>query len=462
MKPIRQHAIWGHRGTFILAATGSAVGLGNIWKFPYITGENGGGAFVLMYLLCIFLIGIPILTAEILLGRHGRANPIASMGKARRESGAGRAWTLIGWMGVLAGFLILSYYSVIAGWTLEYLSASLHGSFEGLDGARSDALFNELLADKSRLVQWQTAFVALTALVLIFEVNKGLELAIRLMMPLLFVLLLVLLGYAIYAGDFARGARFLFSFHPENLTWAAALTALGHAFFTLSLAMGAIMAYGAYMPGHSAIGKTAITIALLDTLVALVAGLAIFPLVFATPGIEPGAGPGLMFVTLPVAFGNMPMGLVFGSCFFLLVMLAAWSSTISLLEPVVAYLTERFKFHRISANLLIACSAWVLGLGTVFSFNDWSEFKPLLGMTVFGFIDFLTTNILLPLGGLLIAIFVGWVAKRELVAHELRFDSPGFVTLLYWLLRYVSPVLVLLVLISGLYPVAKNLLLGAA
>lgn len=462
MKAIRQHAIWGHRGTFILAATGSAVGLGNIWKFPYITGENGGGAFVLMYLLCVLLIGIPILTAEILLGRHGRANPIASMGKARRESGAAKAWTLIGWMGVASGFLILSYYSVIAGWTLEYLSAAINGNFEGLDGVRSGAMFEELLADKSRLVRWQTAFVALTALVLIFEVNKGLELAIRLMMPLLFLLLLILVGYAIYAGDFARGASFLFSFHPENLSWSAALVALGHAFFTLSLAMGAIMAYGAYMPGHSAIGKSAITIALLDTTVALMAGLAIFPLVFATPGIEPGAGPGLMFVTLPVAFGNMPMGMIFGSLFFLLVMLAAWSSTISLLEPVVAYLTERFRFHRISANLLIVCSAWVLGLGTVFSFNDWADFKPLLGMTIFGFIDFLTTNIMLPLGGMLIAVFVGWVIKQDIIVHELRFDSPVFVRLLQQLLRYLSPVLVFVVLISGLYPVIKNLISGVA
>src|SRR5690606_5512381 len=206
-----------------------------------------------------------------------------------------------------------------------------------------------------------------------------------------------------------------------------------------------------------AIGKTAMTIAALDTLVALMAGLAIFPLVFATPGIVPGEGAGLMFVTLPIAFGAMPLGIIFGSAFFLLVTLAAWSSTISLLEPAVAYLTERFNFHRISANLLIAGGAWLLGLGTVFSFNDWAEFKPLWGMTVFGLVDFVTTSVLLPLGGLLIAIFVGWVMKRELIEHELKLDSPRFRQLWYGLLRYVSPVAVLIVLFAGIYPVVKKL-----
>jgi NSS family neurotransmitter:Na+ symporter len=458
VRQTRPHAIWGRRGTFILAATGSAVGLGNIWKFPYVTGENGGGAFVLMYLLCIALIGIPILTSEIMIGRHGRANPISSMDKARRESSANHLWRLIGWMGVIAAFLILSYYSVIAGWTLEYFMTALEGRFSGLDGVQSGVMFEELLADKSRLVQWQTGFLVLTSLVLVFGVTKGLEVAIRVMMPLLFVLLLLLVGYAIYAGDFVAGAKFLFSFNISDLSWRGALIALGHAFFTLSLAMGAIMAYGAYMPGSSAIGKTALTIALLDTLVSVLAGLVIFPLVFATPGIAPGEGPGLMFITLPVAFGNMPFGIWVGSAFFLLVILAAWSSTISLLEPAVAYLSERFHFHRISANLLLVGSAWLLGLGTVFSFNDWAEFKPLLGMTFFGLIDFATTNVLLPLGGFLMAIFVGWVMKRDIIAHELAHDSPRFRQLWFFLIRYVSPVAVLIVLLAGIYPVVKNLI----
>ncbi|HTF83620.1 MAG TPA: sodium-dependent transporter [Cellvibrio sp.] len=456
MKRFKQHAIWGHRGTFILAATGSAVGLGNIWKFPYVTGENGGGAFVLMYLVCVAIIGIPIMIAEILLGRRARANPITSVQTVSRDSGLLRGWNVIGWMGVIAAFLILSYYTVIAGWTLEYFTLALDNRFVGLDGEASGNIFDELLANRSQLVQWQTAFISMTALILMFGVNKGLEAAVRVMMPVLFLLLLLLLAYAIYAGDFAAGFRFLFSFHPEDLSVRGALIALGHAFFTLSLGMAAIMAYGAYMPSTSAIGKTAVTVALLDTTVALVAGLAIFPLVFATPDITPSEGPGLMFVTLPIAFGAMPWGSVFGSAFFALVILAAWSSTISLLEPSVAYLTERFRFHRISASLLIALGAWLLGLGTVFSFNVWVDKKILWDLNFFGLIDFLTTNVMLPLGGLLTAVYVGWRVKRELIEHELKLDSTRFVRIWYWLLRYISPLAVLAVLLGGLYPVLKN------
>lgn len=456
MKRLKQHAIWGRRGTFILAATGSAVGLGNIWKFPYVTGENGGGAFVLMYLVCVAIIGIPIMVAEILLGRRARANPIIAVQNVSRESDLLRSWNVIGWMGVIAAFLILSYYTVIAGWTLEYFRLAVSNSFVGLDGEASGLIFDELLANSSQLVRWQTAFISMTALILMFGVTKGLETAVRIMMPVLFLLLLLLLIYAFYAGDFAAGATFLFSFHPENLSLRGALIALGHAFFTLSLGMAAIMAYGAYMPSASAIGKTAIGVALLDTTVALMAGLAIFPLVFATPGITPSEGPGLMFVTLPVAFGAMPWGSVFATAFFALVVLAAWSSTISLLEPSVAYLTERFRFHRISACLLIALAAWLLGLGTVFSFNIWVDKKILWDMNFFSLIDFITTNVMLPLGGFLTAIYVGWRVKRELIVHELKLDSTLFVRVWYWLLRYISPLAVLVVLLGGLYPVLKN------
>ena len=452
MKRLKQHSIWGRRGTFILAATGSAVGLGNIWKFPYITGENGGGAFVLMYLICVVLVGAPIMTAEILIGRRGRANPIMAMQNVSRESGRFRGWNIIGWLGVSAAFLILSYYSVIAGWTLEYLSLAINQGFADFDGSTSGAVFDDLLANKSQLAQWQTIFVAMTALVLVFGVNKGLELAVRIMMPLLFLLLLLLLGYAAYAGDFLAGLKFLFSFNVGDLSWRAALVALGHAFFTLSLGMGCIMAYGAYMPSSASIGKTVITVALLDTTVALVAGLAIFPLVFATPGISPGEGPGLMFVTLPVVFGSIPLGAWFGGLFFLLVVVAAWSSTISLLEPAVAYFTERFGFHRISACLLIAGCAWLLGLCTVFSFNDWSDLNLIGGMNFFELIDFVTTSIMLPLGGLLTAIFVGWFVKHDLLRQELHLDSRRFFQIWQWLLRYISPVAVLAIFIAGLYP----------
>ena len=450
------HGAWASRWVFILAATGSAVGLGNIWKFPYITGENGGAAFVLLYLLCVLLVGIPIMMAEIMIGRKGRANPVTSVANISAEIGATRLWSVIGWMGVLAGFLILSYYSVIAGWTLDYLVSALEGKFAGLNGDSSNELFNSLLADQSRLVKWHTAFIAITALVLMFGVTKGLENAIRWMMPTLLILLLILLGYAYTTGEIVTSARFMFSFNPEDLSWNSALIALGHAFFTLSIGMGAIMAYGAYMPSTAAIGKTVIAVALLDVMVGLLTGVAIFAFVFATPGIEPSSGPGLMFVTLPVAFGAMPMGMLVGIAFFGMVVLAAWSSTMSLLEPAVAYFHERFGFHRISASLLVAGAAWLLGLGSVLSFNQWSEQQLLWGMNFYSCLDFLTTNLLLPAGGLLTAIFVGWVMKREMAAHEMQQDHPRLLAVWRWVLRYLSPILVLMIIVNLFFPIANR------
>lgn len=446
-----QNTIWGRKGTFVLAATGSAVGLGNIWKFPYIVGENGGGAFVLMYLGFIVLIGVPIMMAEVTLGRHGRSNPIGAVTKIVRQGGASPLWKLIGWSGVLAGFLILSFYSVIAGWTLDYFSASARGQFVGLTGEGAGAAFERLLANPWRLAGWHTAFMGMTVLVVGLGVIRGLETGLRLIMPLLFLLLLVLLAYAASVGDFAAAWRFMFVFDAAGLSWGGASVALGHAFFTLSLAMGAMMAYGSYMPGGDSIGKMVFTVAALDTVVALIAGLAIFPIVFATPGLSASEGPGLIFVSLPVAFGAMPAGIVFGTVFFALMVLAAWSSTISLLEPGVAYVTERFKVSRPQANALIAGGAWLLGIGSVLSFNAWQDVSVLLGMNVFGFLDFFTQRVMLPLGGLLIALFVGWVVRRELLHHEMKPRSEVLFSTWLWLLKYLCPVALLVILLAGVW-----------
>ncbi|MDO8343548.1 MAG: sodium-dependent transporter [Cellvibrio sp.] len=456
MKSLKQHTIWGLRGSFILAATGSAVGLGNIWKFPYITGENGGGAFVLMYLLCIAVIGIPIMMAEILMGRRARANPIMATAELCETAGASKAWTIIGWMGAFAGLVILSFYTVIAGWTLEYVQSALSGKFAGLTGDTSQALFDSLLADKSQMLQWHTIFTVMTVAILALGVTRGLESSVRWMMPLLFVLLLILLAYAMVEGEFVTSLRFMFSFNPEDVSWESALVAMGHSFFTLSLGMGAIMAYGAYMPSNQSVGQTVMLVALLDTLVALIAGVAIFALVFATPGLSVGSGPGLMFVTLPVAFGNMSAGLVIGSIFFVMVMLAAWTSTISLLEPGVAYLNERFGLSRIGASVLLGVVAWLMGLGSVFSFNDWAEKDFLWGKTYFDSMDFIATNIMLPLGGVLIALFVGWKLRDEHLLHELKFESSLLLKLWRPILRYISPIAVLVILINGIFPVMRK------
>lgn len=453
---LKQHVIWGKRGSFILAATGSAVGLGNIWKFPYITGENGGGAFVLMYLVFVAVIGVPIMMAEILMGRRARANPIIATYELCEQAGVSKGWGGLGWLGVLAGMMILSFYTVIAGWTLEYVTLGFEGKFTGLDGETSSALFESLLASPDRLILWHTVFTLMTIIVLALGVTRGLESSVRWMMPTLFVLLLVLLGYAYKEGEFATSLRFMFSFKVEDLSWEGALIAMGHSFFTLSLGMGAIMAYGSYMPSNQSVGQTVFIVALLDTLIALIVGVAIFSLVFATPGISPGAGPGLMFVTLPVAFGSMGAGVFVGTVFFIMVLLAAWTSTISLLEPGVAYLNERFGLPRVFASLSLGGIAWLLGLGSVYSFNDWADAQILWGKNFFDSMDFVATNIMLPLGGMLIALFVGWKLRDEILLHDFKHESTWLFRLWRPVLKYISPIAVLLFLINGIFPVFRK------
>lgn len=437
----KMHGIWAGRWTFILAATGSAVGLGNIWKFPYIAGENGGGAFVLVYLACIAVIGLPVMMAEVLLGRRARKSPIYAMQDMAREANASCLWRVIGWSGAVAGFLILTFYSVIAGWALAYIDKMVSGEFVHAAPETVGNIFTTLLANKVELIQWHSLFMFLTVIVVAAGVTKGLGVAVRILMPLLFALLLVLLWYSSQHGNFAQGFHFLFNFDFSKLTWNGVLIALGHAFFTLSLGMGAIMAYGAYMPERADVSKTVVTVAVLDTLVALVAGMAIFPIVFAA-NIEPSAGPGLLFVSLPVAFGNMDAGLIFGTVFFVLVSVAAWSSSISLVEPVVAWMVESGRFSRVGAIFLVGVSAWLMGLGTVLSFNDWAEFKPLFGMTFFDFLDYLTANIMLPLGGLFIALFVGWKMNREHIREEIADLNDKQFDIWLMMVRWVSPVAV--------------------
>lgn len=446
------HGTWGSRWTFILAATGSAVGLGNIWKFPYMTGENGGGAFVLVYLVCIALIGIPVMMAEVLIGRRGRQSPINSMQYVTQEAGLRRHWTGIGWMGVVAGLLIMAFYSVVAGWALKYVWATASGAFDGLNSEQIGAQFSTLLGTPKELFLWHSVFAVMTAAVVALGVNRGLGAAANVMMPLLFISLLVLVVYSFFHGDFAAGFHFLFDFEFQRLSWSGVLKAMGHAFFTLSLGMGAIMAYGAYMPAHASIGRTVIAIGILDTLVALCAGLAIFPIVFANPPLQPGAGPGLLFVSLPIAFAAMPWGEIFGTLFFILVSLAAWTSSVSLIEPGVAWLVESKKFRRAPATFMLTAIAWLLGVTCVLSFNALAEFKPwfLLFKTPFDFLDFLTSQLLLPLGGLFIAIFVGWCMHKKVVEQELDAEGHALFDAWRFVVRFVSPTLVALVMIFTL------------
>lgn len=447
------HGQWSSRWIFILAATGSAVGLGNIWKFPYITGENGGGAFVLVYLVCIALVGVPIMVAEIMLGRRGRQSPLNTMKTLAQEAGKSAHWRWAGAMGIASGFLILSFYSVIAGWAVFYVFRAASGAFTGASADDISALFGDLLADPLALLGWHTLFILMTVGVVARGVKSGLEQAVRYLMPGLFILLVVLVGYAMSTGAFDRGIEFLFAVDFSKLKAESVLTAMGHAFFTLSLGMGAIMIYGSYLPQNASIGASAITIALADTAVALLAGMAIFPIVFAN-GLEPGSGPGLVFQTLPLAFGQMPGGVIFGTLFFVLLVIAAWSSSISIVEPVVAWLVENHGFSRVSACGISGGVSWLLGIGTILSFNYWADVKVFFGYTFFEAIDKLTANIMLPLGGLLIAIFAGWVIKRADVEEELAVKNATLFNIWYFTTRYITPALVVVVFLHavGLFP----------
>jgi neurotransmitter:Na+ symporter, NSS family len=441
------HGQWSTRLAFILAATGSAVGLGNIWRFPYIAGDNGGGAFVLIYLACILLIGLPIMMAEILLGRRGRQSPINTMLTVAREEGLSRGWGLMGWIGVLAGFLILSFYSVIAGWALAYVFKAGSGAFAGLDPESSSALFGDMLGDPEALLAWHTIFMVMTAMVVARGVRSGLERAVTILMPALVVLLIVLVGYAMAQGAFLAGLKFLFRPDFAALSANAVLLAMGQAFFTLSLGMGAIMVYGSYLSSDASVAKTSGAVVVADTLVALLAGLAIFPILFAS-GLAPSQGPGLIFVTLPLAFGEMPLGIYFGTAFFVLLVFAAWTSAISLIEPAVAFLVENVALSRVFATTLVAMFAWLLGVGALLSLNVWSGFT-LFDMGLLDVLDYLTANILLPMGGFLVAVFVGWRMTERSVQSELQLRVRWLYSLWYFLVRYVAPIAILVVFLRA-------------
>lgn len=447
---------WSSRWLFVLAAAGSAVGLGNIWKFPYIAGENGGGAFVLIYLVCIAAVGIPIMVSEVLLGRQGRSSPIHTMRKLAKASGRSQRWSVLGWMGVLAGFLILSYYAVIAGWAVNYVWLSGSGAFEGASAQAVGQSFDDFLASPFELIAYQTAFMILTIWIVGRGVTQGLEAAIRWFMPLLFLLLIALLVYSFNSGGFDQGFAFMFDMKWDAVTADSWLIAMGQAFFTLSLGMGTMMAYGAYVPDDANLGTTVVTIAALDTLIAVAAGLAIFPIVFAN-GLEVAQGPGLTFVTLPLAFGQMPFGGIFGALFFLLLSFAAITSAISLTEPALSFLVEEYnaKRQRVAISLGVIC--WALGLGTVFSFNVWSDVTFVGGLTFFDSVDYFSQNILLPLGGMLITFFAIWLLPRGMVEQQLGIENP----ILGWAWKVVAgivaPLGVLAVFLSTIWPMLSGL-----
>lgn len=439
-------SVWTSHWAFILVTMGSAVGLGNIWRFSYMAGSQGGSAFVLVYLACVLVVGLPLFMAEILIGRRGRGNPVSAMLNVAGETGNTSWWGLLGWLGTLGALVTLSYYAVVAGWIVDYFFKAASG-VRVLDAADARAQFEALLASPGQLILWFSVFLAMTAGVVARGVVAGIEKANKVMMPALFLILILLTLWGAVAGDMRAALEFMFEFKPSALNASVILAAMGHAFFSLSVGMGALMVYGSYLDRETRIAHTSLWVALADTLVGLLAGLAIFSLTFAY-GLKPSEGPGLILQTLPLAFARMPGGQVFALLFFALVIFATWTSAISLLEPFVAWLTERFRIHRPAAAWGTMGAVWCLGVAVCLSFNlgaSWSFW----GLGFFDALDFLCSRILMPLTGLFIALFVGWAMGRGAVADEMRLKGPWF-SLWFTIVRFVSPLVILLVFCAQL------------
>ena len=427
--------IWKGNSTFILAAAGSAVGLGNIWKFPYMVGSNGGSAFVIIYLLCILAIGLPVMASEVLIGKYGRKSPINSLKALAKENAINENWKYLGILGALAGILILSYYSVFAGMALSYIFNFFPSGLEN-PSEYSARYFSELSSSHWILIFWHSTFLMITCWIVAMGVVKGIGRSVSILMPFLFLFIILISFYSSYIGNFNETIFFLFKPDFSSITPEVVISAMGQAFFSLSIGMGAIMAYGAYMPERQVIGKTVLTIIILDTLVALCAGIAIFPIVFSNTSLEVSAGPGLIFETLPVAFYSLPFGNLFSIIFFTLISIAALSSSISLLEPFTAWMEEKLKMHRRTIVVCLGFLVWFLGMGSIFSFNVWSDLK-FLGLNFLELMDYLTNNIMLPVGGFFISIFVGWVLPNSLVQKYVKLNDQLFKIFIFFL-KYVS------------------------
>ena len=447
----REH--WGSKFGFILAAAGSAIGLGNIWKFPYIAGENGGAAFVFIYLVCIAVIGLPVLVAEILMGRTTQRNPV---GAFHRLSEGNRFWTALGGLGVLSGFIILSFYSVVAGWSLGYIVEAMTGVFKTFSNATiANDHFHSLVGNPGWILGYHGLFFALTMIFVFLGVRDGIEKGSKIMMPILLIIILILVVRGLTLPGAGAGMDFLWNPDWSKITGETVLIALGHAFFTLSLGMGAMMTYGSYLSKKDNILNAATQVVFLDTLIALLAGIAIFTAVFAT-GQDPASGPGLIFQTLPVVFAKMPGGSIFAVLFFLLLTLAALTSAISLLEVVVAYFVDEKGWKRHKAVLVFGLVTFLIGVPSALSFNLLADYT-IFGKNFFDSADYLASNILLPLGGFFIAIFVGWIWGLDNAIRELRKGAEKVVDNNPWLmklwsifLRYFSPILIFIVLLYKL------------
>jgi len=446
---------WSSHTIFLLASIGSTVGLSNIWKFTYLVGENGGGAFVIVYLASLFLLGVPVLTAEMTLGKMGGKSMVGSLVAIATKEGFSTGWQYFGWIANLAVFLILSFYCVIAGLTIDYTVNTLAGNLAITNADEGVAYYNEIMADPLRLIFYQALFVLATTIIVSRGVKKGLESSLKWMMPALFVILLGLLVYAMVTANFRQAVDFMFTVDFTKLNAKIVLLAVGQAFFSLGVGVGVMLTYGAYMPKDSSVARSAFTIAFADGLIAIIAGLAIFPIVFHYQ-LSPAQGPGLIFMTLPIAFSQMSGGLIIGALFFILLAFAALSSSISLLESVIARFEELGQWSRARIVYVGGFLLWLIGLLTVFSFNILKDFTPLAypiplqGKTIFGLIDYFASNLVMPIGGILMSVIAGWFVHREQSSNVVGLKNTSLYMIWRILVRYVAPLLVGMIFLSNL------------
>ena len=442
----------GFTSTFgvLVATLGSAVGLGNIWKFPSLTGTNGGAGFLLVYLLATLLVGLPVMIAETMLGRAARANAVTSF---ERLAPANQGWwKVIGWMGFAAALLIMSFYSEVAGWVYAYVFKAVSGSLTTTDPKVAGDIFGKLVSDPSASLIWQWVVLGITGSIIMMGVSKGIEAVTSKLMPVLFILLLVLCARSLTLPGATQGLAFLFDPDFSKISGAVMLTALGLAFFKLSIGMGTMLTYGSYFRDNQNIPATATRVMLADLTVSLLAGIAIFPAVFAF-GFAPEAGPSLVFMTIPAVFTSMPGGTLFMTLFFILTAIASVGAILSLLEVPVAILSERFGLGRKKASLATILAIALLGAPAALSSSLTAEIK-LFGMNPFDLFDYLSSNILLPLGGILICVFVGWVYGLPQLEKQLSngeaLNNRFLVRSVFFLVRFLTPLLITAVLLHGL------------
>ena len=446
--PAHEHAHWSSRLGFLMASVGFAVGLGNIWRFPYVTGENGGAAFVLVYLACAFVIGVPIVIAEIMIGRRGQAGTAGSMKAVAAQEKRSPAWIGVGYMNQMAAFLIQVTYSVICGWVLWYLFKAITTGFAGIDVAGAEAEFQSVVGDTAGMLLWTSLSLLIAGFILYAGVKDGIERAVTILMPTLFGILVLLVIFNIFAGGFVEAVTWLFAPDFSKIDGGVFLAALGQAFFSIGVGMAAMMAYGSYLPKETRIPSSAIIIVIADTAVALLAGLVIFPAVFNN-GLDPAAGAGLIFQTLPVAFAQMPGGYFFACMFFLLLSVAGITSMMGLLESLVSWLEELHDFPRHKATATVVGANIFCSIFSVLGYTSLSHLQ-LSGLPLNDVVDYFSNQVLLPLGGLLIAIFAGWFISQASSREELDLKSDALYSLWRFLLRWPVPVAVALILVMGL------------